>query len=313
MWHRSVLALVVPAVLISLGAGCAEARTPVASTGLTPLVSTEWLARNLQDPSLVLLHVGMKEGYEKGHIPGARLASMRKMIAFGPDSLRDEMPPVSELTSALGALGIANDSRVVICFDDARFVTVAARAFVTFEYLGMQGRVAVLDGGLPKWTAEKRALSREAASTTPSRFEPVMRGDVIVNGDWVAANLRNAGVTLVDVRPPASYDGREKFDHGPRSGHIPGAINIPVSAVMADKPDYVMKSVKQLEQVFREAGVRDGSTVVAYCGTGLWASTVYLVSRHLGHATRLYDASFQEWSKNERYPVVAPVDPGAVR
>jgi thiosulfate/3-mercaptopyruvate sulfurtransferase len=313
MWHRSVLALVVPAVLISLGAGHADARTSGASTSLKPLVSTEWLARNLQDPSLVLLQVGMKEGYEKGHIPGARLASVRKMLTFGPDSLRDEMPPVADLASALAALGIANDSRVVICFDEPRLVSLAARVFLTLEYVGMQGRVAVLDGGLPKWTAEKRPLSTEVPSVTPARFEPVARGDVIVSGDWVASNLRSPGVALVDARPPDSYDGRMKFDHGPRSGHIPGALNIPVPAVMADKSDHVMKNVKQMEKAFRDAGVRDGATVVAYCGTGIWAATVYLAARELGYATRFYDAGFQEWSRDMRYPVIAPVEPGAVR
>jgi thiosulfate/3-mercaptopyruvate sulfurtransferase len=277
------------------------------------VVSTPWLAERIEEPGLVLLHVGRLATYEKGHIPGARIISVRKLIVVSPDSLRDEMPPLDDLAPMIGELGVTNESWIVIYFDDARLLSSAARVFVTLEYLGLGGQVGLLDGGLPKWEAEKRPLSTDVLPATDPEFVPELREDLLVSAGWLAANLRDPEITLLDARPQEEYEGRSMFSHDPRQGHIPGAVNMPFFSVMAEEPDYLMKSVSELEKMFQDAGAKSGSLIVTYCGTGIWSAPIYLAARHLGYETRFYDGSFQEWSRDERYPVTKPVDPKSLK
>jgi thiosulfate/3-mercaptopyruvate sulfurtransferase len=312
MPSRKVLLFLVAVAFFSPWAR-ADSTPPTAVDDFKALISTEWLAEHAEDPGLIVLHVGRKETYDKGHIPGAQIISVRKLIVVSPDGIRDEMPPLEDLTSAFTALGVSNDSRVVVYFDDAMLLSSAARVFVTLEYLGMGGRVALLDGGLPKWKAEERPLSKETPPAVTSDFEPDLRGDLIVSAEWVSENLDEPEVVILDARPEEQYGGQGAFSEDPRPGHISGAVNMPFFTVLAEEPDYLMKSETELRDMFQDAGAKDGSLIVTYCGTGIWSAPIYLTARYLGYEARFYDGSFQEWSRNDQYPVTRPVEPKAVR
>lgn len=273
-------------------------------SGGTPLVvTTKWLAEHLDDPDLIVLHIGPKGSYEEGHVPGARKASLRQLVRVNEAGIRDEMPPAADLSSALAELGIENNSRIVVCFSHEAAAWAAARYLLTLEYAGMSGRAAYLDGGLPAWKAEGRAVATEAPSFEPTGFSATVSPDVVVDTAWLQARLDQSGIAIVDGRPAEGYSGVS--GHWDRLGHIPGAANIPFTTLLAADPPYMLKNRDDIIEMFAEAGARPGNTVVVYCGTGMWASLPYLAARYAGYDVRLYDGSFQEWSATEHLPVVA--------
>lgn len=271
---------------------------------LSPVVSTAWLANHLEDPDLIILHIGPRGSYGNGHLPGARSASLRRMIRVNEAGIRDEMLSADDMADALEELGIGDDSRIVIYFADENAAWAAARYLVALEYAGMTGRVAYLDGGLPKWLDERRPVSSEAPAVKTTGLAVAIASDVLVDTEWLSSRLHEPGIAVVDGRPAEGYSGLT--GHWERLGHIPGAKNIPFSTLLTDEPPYLLKSREELAEMFREAGAEPGDTVVIYCGTGLWASLPYLAARHLDYEVRLYDGSFQEWSATEKLPVVAP-------
>lgn len=270
-------------------------------TELPPVVSTVWLAEHLEAPDLITLHIGSPESYEKGHIPGARKASLRQLIRVNEAGIRDEMVSAGDLSKALAELGVGESSRIVIYFSEEGAAWAAARYLLTLEYIGMTGRAAYLDGGLPKWVAEKHPVSTDVPSVENTDLKVATVPGVLVDTEWLTARLENPEVAIVDGRPPEGYSGLS--GHWARLGHIPGASNIPFYTVLAEEPPYLLKSREELLNMFGKAGAAPGDTVVVYCGTGLWASLPYLVARHLGYEARLYDGSFQEWSAIENLPV----------
>ncbi len=276
----------------------------VASVALSPVVSTAWLAEHLADPDLITLHVGPPGSYEERHIPGARSASLRRMIRVNEAGIRDEMLSTEDIGKALSELGIGDSSRIVIYFAEEGAAWAVARYLLTLEYVGMTGRVAYVDGGLPKWVAEERPVSSEVLSVETTNLAVATVPDVVVDTEWLVARLGKPGIAVVDGRPAEGYLGLAgEWD---RLGHIPGAGNIPFFTLLAEEPPYVLKSREELSDMFRAAGAKPGDTVVTYCGTGLWASLAYLAARYLDYEVRLYDGSFQEWSATENLPIVAP-------
>lgn len=281
-----------------------HADEPSESQTMAPVVSTAWLAEHLEDPDLIILHMGPPDSFEEQHIPGAQSASLRRLIRVNEAGIRDEMLPAEDIAKALSELGISKSSRIVVYFSEESIAWAAARYLVTLEYIGMTGHVSYLDGGLPKWVAEKRPVSKEVPSVVPTSLAVTITADVLVDTDWLSARLENSGVAIVDGRPAEGYSGLA--GHWDRLGHIPGARNIPFVDLLAEEPPYLLKSREELSNMFREAGTEPGDTVVVYCGTGLWASLPYLAARYLDYEARLYDASYQEWSATKNLPIVEP-------
>jgi thiosulfate/3-mercaptopyruvate sulfurtransferase len=264
------------------------------------LVSTAWLAEHLNDRSLVILQTGNRAGYDAGHVPGARLIEMSMISASGPLTL--ELPPVDKLKSAFEELGVSNNSRIVICFS-GNSMTPATRVFFTLDYLGLGNQTSILDGGLEAWRAEGRPVATEASSIAHGNITSHPHPELIVDAAWVSTHLNDPKIAVVDARDPEFYSGASA-GRMPRAGHIPGAVNITFSR-LADSANK-FKDSATLAKIFNEAGVREGKQVVSYCHIGLQASLVYFVAKYLGYDARLYDGSFEDWSKRSELPVVGP-------
>jgi thiosulfate/3-mercaptopyruvate sulfurtransferase len=143
--------LAVVAAIAGLGS---SAVTPAARTAPNEsiIVSTEWLAAHLSDPTVVVLDVDHEStGYHEGHIPGARYVDYMSVIAKR-DGLSTELPDANDLRELFEHAGISNASHVVLYGGPL----MASRAFLALEYLGL-GNVSVLNGGLAKWRTEGRA------------------------------------------------------------------------------------------------------------------------------------------------------------
>lgn len=259
------------------------------------VVSTGWLGSHLKDDGLVVLHVGSEKDYGEGHIPGARLVTLGDISITGERGLRLELPPVAALKAALEKLGISNSSRVVV-YPANESVQSATRVWFTLDYLGLGERASLLDGGLAAWRAEGRPMSTEAAPWAPGTLEVKARPDVVADAEWVRGHLDDAKVRLLDARLPEFYTGANAGNM-PRAGHIPGAVNVPFPSVFDESRKLL--GAEALRQKMGPAG----ETAVTYCHIGQQATVLYFVERYLGRQVKLYDGSWQDWSRREELPV----------
>ena len=263
------------------------------------VVSTAWLAGHLQDPSLVVLHVGTQKDYETGHIPGARLVTLADISITGERGLRLELPPVDALERAFGRLGVAENSRVVV-YAGTESVQSATRVWFTLDYLGLGARTSLLDGGLLLWRAEGRLLSAEAPRVEPGKFTAHPVAERVVSAEWVRSRLDDRAVQLLDARAPEFYSGANAGNM-PRAGHIPGARNVPYTSVFGERG--TLQTEAALRALLEPAGGKQPALTVAYCHIGQQATVLYFVARYLGLDARLYDGSFQDWSSRPDLPV----------
>jgi thiosulfate/3-mercaptopyruvate sulfurtransferase len=297
---RLILLLLVAAACRALPATAAEA-----TAGATPvLVSTAWLADHLSDPSLVVLHVAsLRRDYALGHVPGARYLWLGS-IAQGTPEMSFEVLPVPQLRQTLESLGVTDQSRVVLCGVNGN-VSPVARVFLTLEYLGMIGHVAIVDGGFDAWKAEGRTMSTDTPAARHGSLHPHLDPDVIVDAHWIQAHLQSPTVNLVDARAPQFYNGASAGQ--PRAGHIPGAKNL-FYATLVDSTNHMLPNAK-LAEMFDHAGVAPSTEVATYCHVGQTASLVYFAARCLGRRAHLYDGSFDDWSGRMDLPVETPARP----
>lgn len=271
------------------------------ANGQGMLVSVSWLAENRRDPSLVLLHVAsIRRDYSNGHIPGARFLWTNAMASSNPD-LTYEVPDIEQLDTTLKALGVNNDSRIIL-YGAGGNVTIVTRMFFTLDYLGLGGRTAILDGGLDAWKAAGHQVSKEPTVFQRGNVTLQPNTGLVATWDVVRSAVDKPGFSIIDARGAQFYQGNG--GGMPRAGHIPSAKNIPFSTVVDSTNK--MKSVAELQKMFADAGVKQGDNVVTYCHIGQQATLLYFTSKYLGYNVRLYDGSFEDWSGREEGPVVNP-------
>ncbi len=267
------------------------------------IVTAAWVAEHLNDRDLVLLHSGWtRGGYKNEHIPGARFLWLNGFAQGTPD-LSTELPEPGRAESMLKELGITNESRIVVYFEN-QSVTMTARMILTFDYLGLGDRVSFMDGGIEAWKREGRPVTKDIPRVANGSFKPVLHPEFIADAEWIKANLGKTGVTVIDARSARFYSGTDVGSSRP--GHIPGAVNIPFTTVMDSTSSFL--PVDSLRQLFVKAGVQPGNKVVTYCHVGQQASLIYFVARLLGYEARLYDGSFEDWSSRLELPVDNPAE-----
>lgn len=275
------------------------------------LVSTEELNRNLDDPDWVIFDCRFtltdpgagRAAYDQNHIPGARYAHLDDDLAspVGPDTGRHPLPDAELLADKLGKWGVDSSKQVVV-YDDA-FGAMAVRMWWLLRWLGHEN-VALLDGVLPKWVREKRPLTDELPSITPTTFNARVNDDMWITAEDLQSELDSGEVVLLDARAEERFSGEvEPLDKV--AGHVPGAINLPWEDNLDLGGDLL--SPEELREFYEEKmNGKPATKIVNMCGSGVTACHNVLAMEHAGlHGSRLYAGSWSHWITDSNRPVAS--------
>ena len=264
------------------------------------LVSTSWLAAHLADPDLRVLDASWylpdmgrdaRAEYGAAHVPGARFFDIDE-ISDQRSALPHMAPPPEKFISRMRAMGVGDGHQVVIY--DGYGLLSAARVWWLFRLMGKVD-VAVLDGGFPKWQAEGRVVE-DMPPVMRDRHMTVQRQAGLVKDVTQVAHASKLGeAEIIDARSAARFKGEAAEPRlGLRSGHIPGAKNVPYGALL--NADGTMKPMADLKAVFHTAGVDLAKPAITSCGSGITAAVLSLALERIGHRNHaLYDGSWAEW------------------
>lgn len=264
------------------------------------LVSTDWLARHMRDPDLRVLDgstylAGMgrdaRAEHAAGHIPSARFFDIEDISDHRSD-LPHMAPPIEKFMSRLRKLGVGDGHQVVI-YDGAGLFS-AARVWWLFRLMG-KTEVAVLDGGFPKWKSEGREVEDLPPMIRDRHMTVQRQAHLVKDVTQVASASKLGDYEIVDARAADRFRGEAPEPRqGLRSGHIPGAKNVPYQTLL--NPNGTMKSEADLRAAFVSAGVDLSKPVITSCGSGITAAILSLALEHIGKTDHaLYDGSWAEW------------------
>ena len=298
-WMRASLAS-----CMALFGGTLLAATPIPAG---PLVTTEWLAQNLDNQQVRIVEVSVNPGlYERGHVPGAVNFSWHQDLN---DRVRRDIVSKEAYEALLSKAGVSQDTTVVLYGDTNNWF--AAWGAWVFDIYGVKN-VKLLDGGRKKWEAENQPLNNRvpefaATSYKVSKVNTDLRARL---SDALAAAEGKSNAKLVDIRSADEYAGKIFAPAGVpelsiRAGHIPGAANVPWG--QAVKEDGTFKSAEDLQKLYASAGVDGSKPIITYCRIGERSShTWFALSKILGYSVKNYDGSWTEYGNAVGVPITNP-------
>lgn len=262
-------------------------------------VTTDWLAQHLSDPNLVVVDASWhmpntarnaQAEYLAGHIPGA--------VFFDIDGIADTsidlphmLPAPNDFSRMVGALGISDQSTIIV-YDEVGLFS-APRVWWTLRTFGAK-TVYMLEGGGPKWRAERRPIQAGLVARAPARFDTSFDASRVADFIRVRDRSRDGAAQIIDARPAPRFHAEVPEPRaGLRGGHIPNSLNVPVGLLTENGK---LKSADTLRTLFAERGVDLDRPIITSCGSGITAVVLGLALERAGaRDIAIYDGSWTEW------------------
>lgn len=280
--------------------------------GKIKLVSTDWLLAHLSDKDQVILDAQPDiHDYITEHIPDA-IHINEGVLRVPWHGLPEQWMPPEAIQPVLRRLGLKADMPVVVysglgpfkAWGDGLGQTMVAYSLARFGH----NNVLVLDGGIDKWKAEGKPLTKLFPKCDDSGFIVHLQRDYFLSYEEFKLVKDRPDVLLLDARPAPVYEGQ-----GPwiAPGHIPGAVNLPWPSLMEPNNRCLLKPDAEVQLLLAAAGVTPEKTLVVYCGTGREATNELLLFKfYLGYPNvKLYEGSFTEWTAHPENPTVVGKSP----
>jgi thiosulfate/3-mercaptopyruvate sulfurtransferase len=272
------------------------------------LVDADWAKAHLSDPNVRLVEVDVDTtSYEQSHIPGAVGWNWTSQLS---DGIRRDIAGKDDFSALLSASGIGPDTTILLYGDNNNWF--AAWAYWQLKLYG-HADVRIIDGGRKFWLDNGLPLSTDVPAYAATGYQlPEPSFALRAFRDDILPRLGDPGLTLVDVRSPAEFNGEIIAPPGmsetaQRAGHIPGAASVPWAQTVRENGTF--KSEDELRALYEAKGVTPDKDVIAYCRIGERSShTWFVLHELLGYRrVRNYDGSWTEYGSLIGVPIEKPV------
>jgi thiosulfate/3-mercaptopyruvate sulfurtransferase len=278
-----------------------EKLKPISEVKTTYLIEASELKLISNQPNIKILDFRNEKAYNKEHIKGA-LHISRADIEDNSYPYSGMMASQLQIENLFSKFGI-NTTDTVIVYDDKGLCEAARLWWILQNY--NFNNIKLLHGGIKDWISINGITTSKKPKTTATDFkflETSKMNYYITKED--VKNALNHNVTILDTRSIDEYTGKTHKDGAIKAGRIPNSMNIDWAENMNYTGDKRLKSVKDLENLYKKLNIKKTDSIILYCHSGVRsAHTTFVLTQLLGYENvKNYDGSWTEWSYFNELP-----------